>query len=1023
MATSDLETELSAATDAVRQHAANVERLQLLVAASSSILEFRTVEDVLPRVLDLARRTLLADAYALWEHDSRDGSWRVAAHSGLSAEYVEAATSEIKGQPSDGVSLDEPLVAEDIEEADWLLPGHKQAHLAEGNRSMLVVALHHRGETLGTLALYFREPHRFSEAEKSAAEMLANLAAVAIANAQLHEEQSRLNEERRLVAEASALLASSLDYQTTLSNVAALAVLGFADWCSIDMVDESGELKRLTVAHVDPAKVRWAEELANRFPVDPEAPYGVAHVIRTGKSELLAEIPDGLLVEATRDAPELLGTLRELGLQSSICVPLIARERVLGAITFVSAEHGRTYDENDLATAEDLARRAAVAVDNALLYREAAEAHRQAQDSLAVLDAVFATAPVGLALLDHDGRYVRVNEALAALNGCSVEAHIGRTPKELLPGVGELVEPFRRHVLETGAPVLEIGIQADTPATPGEPRSWLTSYYPVRGENDQVVGVGVVVTDVTEQEDALAAARAASDRLSILADASSQLASTLDYERTLANIASLLVPRFADWYAVDIVDDLGRWRRIAVVHKDPDKAEWAAKSQRTYGGDPDEPEGPGRVVRTGEPVLYERVTDELIRSSTKDERHYEVLRQLGIESAMVVPLTAGGRTFGTLQFVSADPERLYDEDDLNFAQHLGRRAAVAIDNARLYRASQQRARAAVAIEHVGDGVVLVDRAGIIRLWNPAAERITGLPAERVLGQRADSIFPTWASIAPLSQTGGRRAELRPAEIGGRELWLSVTGVDFEEGSVYALRDLTAERAVDQLKSDFVATVSHELRTPLAAIYGAALTLQREDVRLGEPQRSGLLEVIASESDRLARIVNDILWASRLESGALQTTIERCDSVELARSVVDAAVQYVPPNIRLSFDAPDESPLVAADPDKVRQVLGNLVENAVKYSPDGGRVRVSVTGDETRVRFTVRDEGLGIPVPEHERIFEKFYRLDPNLTRGVGGTGLGLYISRELVERMDGRIWVESDGSGGSTFSIELPRPI
>ncbi len=192
------------------------------------------------------------------------------------------------------------------------------------------------------------------------------------------------------------------------------------------------------------------------------------------------------------------------------------------------------------------------------------------------------------------------------------------------------------------------------------------------------------------------------------------------------------------------------------------------------------------------------------------------------------------------------------------------------------------------------------------------------------------------------------------------------------------------------------------------------------MRLGEPQRSGLLDVIASESDRLARIVNDILWASRLESGTMQTTIERCDGVQLARGVVEAAKSYVPPNIDLRLEAPEQTPPVQADPDKVRQVLTNLVDNAVKYSPAGGVVTTRVTIEPERMRIAVSDEGLGIPPAEQERIFEKFYRLDPNLTRGVGGTGLGLFISRELIGRMDGHIWVESAGTGGSTFLFELP---
>jgi signal transduction histidine kinase len=260
----------------------------------------------------------------------------------------------------------------------------------------------------------------------------------------------------------------------------------------------------------------------------------------------------------------------------------------------------------------------------------------------------------------------------------------------------------------------------------------------------------------------------------------------------------------------------------------------------------------------------------------------------------------------------------------------------------------------------------------------------------------------------------------PLEVGGRELWLSMAGVAVADGTVYAFRDLTQEQALEQLKADFVATVSHELRTPLAAIYGAAMTLKRGDVHFEETQRTSLLDVIADESERLARIVNDILWASRLDSGTMQVSIESCDAARLARTVINAMSAHLPPPIALSLDAPEGLPPVAADPDKVRQVLVNLLDNAIKYSPDGGAVTLSLAASQASIRFTVVDEGLGIPPSEFERIFEKFYRLDPNLTRGVGGTGLGLYICRELVRRMSGRIWVESSAGAGSTFAVELP---
>jgi signal transduction histidine kinase len=167
-------------------------------------------------------------------------------------------------------------------------------------------------------------------------------------------------------------------------------------------------------------------------------------------------------------------------------------------------------------------------------------------------------------------------------------------------------------------------------------------------------------------------------------------------------------------------------------------------------------------------------------------------------------------------------------------------------------------------------------------------------------------------------------------------------------------------------------------------------------------------------------VNDILWASRLESGRMSIAIERCDATVLATEVVDVLRSRAPEGIEVAVSKSRGLPPVAADPDKLRQILTNLIDNAIKYSPDGGRVEVEIARSGGRVRFRISDEGLGVPPAEQDRIFEKFFRLDPNLTRGVGGTGLGLYISRELVTRMNGRIWVVSDGRDGSSFFLELP---
>jgi signal transduction histidine kinase len=245
-------------------------------------------------------------------------------------------------------------------------------------------------------------------------------------------------------------------------------------------------------------------------------------------------------------------------------------------------------------------------------------------------------------------------------------------------------------------------------------------------------------------------------------------------------------------------------------------------------------------------------------------------------------------------------------------------------------------------------------------------------------------------------------------------------VEFFGGTVYALRDITEEHRLDELKAEFIATASHELRTPLAAVYGAAQTLSRHDFALDEAGRARFISLIVDESDRLATIVNQILLANQLEVGRVDLETEPFDGADMVERVVESAKTHAPSDITFDVRVAEGVPPVAADKDRARQVLVNLVENAVKYSPGGGTIEVGLEAADRSVRFSVVDEGMGIPSHEQARIFEKFYRLDPNLTSGIGGTGLGLYICSELVERMGGRIWLESEEGKGSAFYFQLP---
>ena len=229
--------------------------------------------------------------------------------------------------------------------------------------------------------------------------------------------------------------------------------------------------------------------------------------------------------------------------------------------------------------------------------------------------------------------------------------------------------------------------------------------------------------------------------------------------------------------------------------------------------------------------------------------------------------------------------------------------------------------------------------------------------------------------------------------------------------------LSRLREFDRMKDEFIAIVSHELRTPLTSVYGAAMTLEKHE--LDEERKRALLEIISTEAARLSRLLDDILWVSRLDSGRARPFITRVEPLPLAADVVDATRTHLPHGLSLELQHESNPPEVAADPDKLRQVLVNLIENAVKYSHEG-TIEVRLVRRDGVLRFSVRDEGPGIPLSQQERIFEKFYRLDPNMTQGVGGTGLGLYICRELIDSMDGEIWVESQPGLGSTFQFELP---
>jgi PAS domain S-box-containing protein len=304
-------------------------------------------------------------------------------------------------------------------------------------------------------------------------------------------ERVRSAEAQAFLAEASRVLVSSLDYETTLASVAQLAVPELADWCMVHIVEEDGRIRQLARAHIDPAKVEWAKELERRYPMDQDAPHGVSNALRTGKPELYAEVADSLLVETARDEYHLK-ILRELGLKSAIIAPLIARNRTLGAITFIAAESGRRYDEADLALAEDLARRAAIAADNAMLYREANRARAEAEQANRLKDEFLAT-------VSHELRtplnaiigwsYMLSSKKLDKASAAHAVETIDRNAKAQAQIVEDILDVSRIitgklrldfHVVEL-APIIDAALDAVRPAAAAKGISIYTILDPLAG--------------------------------------------------------------------------------------------------------------------------------------------------------------------------------------------------------------------------------------------------------------------------------------------------------------------------------------------------------------------------------------------------------------------------------------------------------------------------------------------------------------------------------------------------------------
>jgi signal transduction histidine kinase len=714
--------------------------------------------------------------------------------------------------------------------------------------------------------------------------------------------------------------------------------------------------------------------------------------------------------------------LADHGAVSGISVRIGEPSRPFGAISAFTGHRGR-FTRDDTRFLEAVAG----VIASAIARQHAEDELRNSRDELAE---ILASVSEGISVQNARGQLLFANDAAARLSGFATGADMvaapndeilarfelldhegGQMPADQLPGRAAMASGRR------GPPVL---VRFRVKAT-GEERWSHVQASPILDAEGRVSHVVSVFRDITAE-------KSAERTQALIAEALGAFGSTLDPDEAARQLAEVLVPKLADFAEVDLLDADGRLMLAALAHVDPRHLELARRYRDLRPPSLDDRTGPAHVVRTAEAETTE-ISAEMLQASARNPAEAEILAELAPRSYICVPLVARRAAIGALTLVNSDSRPSFTEGDLAIAKELAAHAAVALENAQLFRAAnERRAELDAVLASMAEAVLVFDGRKRLLLNNRSAVSLFGeVPAtldelrRRLVAEPSSAL--TTAGQAEVDAAAGGIGLEGEFKLADTERWLEVHSYPTADGKdggnrssfVVVAYDVTSNRFAQTTREAFLGVMSHELRTPITTIYGGSELLTHG---LDDERRAEVIRDIRAESGRLVRLVEDLLVMTRVERGVLELGDE---PLLLQRVLPALAASLTPswPMLKIELDIGERLPAVRGDVTYIEQVVRNLINNAIRYGEaleKGITLHVGAAQDEVIVR--VLDNGPGLADVDPEQLFDLFFRA-PNARVVSGGAGIGLFVCRALVEAMGGRIWARQRDEGGTEFGFAL----